>query len=630
VLMRGEGAEQRLIAYLATTGQELRQSELRTYLKERLPDYMIPSVFVQLEEMPLTPNGKIDRKALLEVEGNRVESEQEYVSPQTPIEELLVGIWEEVLRVERVGIHDNFFELGGHSLLATQLISRVRGVFQVELPLRQLFESPTVQGLAQAVEWAFKHGQGVSLPRIQSRPRDTSLPLSFGQQRLWIIDQLEANSALYNMPAAVRLTGELSFTALEQTFSEIIRRHEVLRTTFVSTDGEPIQIISPALLLSLPIIDLSELAEREREAEAQRLASYEAQQPFDLSTGPLFRIQLLRLSEKEHILLCTMHHIISDGWSIGILIREVATLYEAFSHNQPSPLPELPIQYADYAIWQREWLSGEVLDAQLSYWREQLAGVPAVLELPTDHPRPAVQSFRGAAHHIHLSAELTEQLRQLSRSEGVTLFMTLLSAFSVLLSRYSGQEDVVVGTPIANRTRVETESLIGFFVNTLVLRTRIEATESFRELLKRVREVTLGAYSHQEVPFEKLVEELQPERDLSHSPLFQVMLVQNAAMGGLELEGINLSEIEFQIFASKFDLTLWLTEGDSKLRLALQYNTDLFYAKTIERMGEQLRKLLVAVAANPGASIANLSLISEEERARLSDTFNDDLELNWA
>ncbi len=622
VTLTAQGSEPRLVAYLVAA-RELQHGELRSYLKERLPDYMIPSAFVQLAELPLTPNGKIDRRALPAPEEGRLEAGQEYVAAQTPVEELLVGIWEEVLGVERVGIHDNFFELGGHSLLATQLISRVRTAFGIEMPLRQLFESPTVDSLAEAVELGLRNGEGVLLPPLQPMPRVGEASLSFGQQRLWIIDQLEANSAVYTMPAAVQLKGELNFRALEQTFSEIIRRHEVLRTTFVTSEGSPLQHISTAADVTLPLVNLSHLAADERETEAQRLATAEAQRPFDLSLGPLFRVQVLRLSITEHILLCTMHHIVSDGWSMSILIREVAALYEAFSQGQPSPLPELSIQYADYALWQREWLTGEVLESQLSYWREQLSGAPSVLELPTDRPRPAVQSFRGAVHRIELSAELTEALRKISRAEGVTLFMTLLSAFSVLLSRLSGQADIVVGTPIANRTRVETEGLIGFFVNTLVLRTKVEARESFRALLARVREVTLGAYSHQEVPFEKLVEELQPDRDLSHSPLFQVMFVlQNAPRETLRLGEVELQAAGATNETAKFDLTLELMESRDGLAGTIEYSTELFAAETVERWGGHFQTLLEAIVATPEKAVAELPVLNAAEREQLLVEWN--------
>jgi amino acid adenylation domain-containing protein/non-ribosomal peptide synthase protein (TIGR01720 family) len=619
-----ESGGKRLVAYVVSTGKEAASvSQLRQYLKERLPEHMIPSAFVRVEEMPLTANGKIDRKALAERDAGRVEREQEYVGAQTPIEELLCGIFAEVLKVERISTTDNFFELGGHSLLATQLISRVRTAFKVELPLRQLFEQPTVQSLATAIDSALRQGQEISTALIKRAPRDQPLPLSFAQQRLWFIDQLEPQSPLYNIPAAVRLTGELNVTALEQTFNEIIRRHEVLRTSFASVDGNPLQIISPAQPLNLPLKDLSHLAADEREVEAGRLTSHEAQQPFDLLRGPLFRVQLLRLSSTEHLLLCTMHHTVSDGWSMGILIREVAALYEAFSQHQPSLLPELAIQYADYAVWQRETLEGSALEIQLSYWREQLRGAPELLELPTDRPRPAIKSIRGDVHRLELSESLTEELRRLSRSEGVTLFMTLHSAFALLLSRYSGQEDVLVGSPIANRTRVETEDLIGFFVNTLVLRTKVEARESFREMVRRVREMTLGAYAHQDIPFEKLVEELQPERSLSHTPLFQVMFVmQNAPREALRFSELELNAAGTGNKTAQFDLTLELLESEEGLAGTLEYSTDLFDAGTIARLSGHFETLLEAIVKDPERSVSELPLLSTTEREQLIFEWN--------
>src|ERR1044071_3825715 len=442
-----------------------------------------------------------------------------------------------------------------------------------------------------------RRGVGANLAQqITRREKSDYLPLSGAQQRLWFLNELNPADTSYNVYGSIHFKGGLNVSALERSFQEIVRRHEVLRTTFISQAGQPFQVIQPATNITLPVVDLQSLLEATREVEVSRLVDREIRQAFDLTQGPLLRVNLLHLGKQGHVLILNMHHIISDGWSMGILIREVATLYEAFSQGKPSPLPELSIQYADYALWQRQWLTGEVLEAQLAYWREQLQGAPAVLELPTDYPRPAVQSFRGATHPIQLSAELTEKLRQLSRAEGVTLFMTLLSAFSVLLSRLSGQDDVVVGTPIANRTRVETEVLIGFFVNTLVLRTKVESGESFQELLRRVREVTLGAYGHQEVPFEKLVEELQPERDLSHSPLFQVMFVlQNAPREAGLLEELSLSRVEIEAAPAKFDLTLFVVETEHGLNGAFQYNTDIYEVETIDRWSQHFHTLLEAI-----------------------------------
>src|SRR6185312_6727786 len=410
-------------------------------------------------------------------------------------------------------------------------------------------------------------------------------PSSFAQQRLWFLDQLEPGGAVYNVPAAVRLEGPLNVKALEQTLSEVVRRHEVLRTTFEVGQGEPVQVIGKAEAVGLPLIDLSQWPESEREAEAERLAREEAQRPFDLRLGPLLRARLVRLSESEHLLLFTMHHIISDGWSVGLLLREVTRLYEAYAQGESSPLSELGIQYADYAVWQREWLQGAVLEEQLKYWREQLQGAPGVLELPADRTRPAVQSFRGGRQRIELAAGLTEQLKALSQLEEVTLFMTLLAGFQVLLWRYTGQTDMVVGAPIANRNRAETESLIGFFVNMLVLRTEISGELSVRELMQRVREVALGAYAHQDIPFEKLVEELQPERNLNRQPLFQVTFaLQNAPMPPLELAKLKLTSLEPHSLPAKFDLKLDLWESAQGLRGTCIYNTDLFDGPTISHM----------------------------------------------
>ncbi|HEU4593896.1 MAG TPA: condensation domain-containing protein, partial [Pyrinomonadaceae bacterium] len=509
----GDGGSRRLVAYVVgDEGAAPTPAELRGHLLGRLPEYMVPSQFMALDALPLSANGKVDRRALPEPE--RVDGGREYEAPRDPTEEIVAGLMAEVLKVGRMGINDDFFESGGHSLLATRVVARVREAFGVEVPLRQMFETPTVAGLAAALRQA--EGEQSAGPVIARTARDEAAPLSFAQQRLWFLDQLEPGSVAYNMPTALRLTGRLDVPTMERTFGEIVRRHEVLRTRFVEVDDSPVQVITPASEVSLPLTDLGHLAEGEREAEAQRLTQEEARRPFDLAAGPLLRAALLRLSEEEHILLVTMHHIVSDGWSMGVLVREMTTLYSAFTSGEESPLEELSIQYADYAAWQRQYLSGEVLDAQLSYWRTQLGGAPALLELPTDRPRPPAQTYRGARHSFTIPAELTSHLTALSQEEGCTLFMTLLAGWQALLSRYSNQEEVVVGTPIANRTRVETEGLIGFFVNTLALRTDLSGEPSFRELLGRVREVTLGAYAHQEVPFERLVEELQPERSLSH------------------------------------------------------------------------------------------------------------------
>ncbi|HEX8923088.1 MAG TPA: condensation domain-containing protein, partial [Pyrinomonadaceae bacterium] len=451
-----------------------------------------------------------------------------------------------------------------------------------------------------------------------------SFPLSFAQQRLWFLDQLDAGSPFYNIPAALRLKGQFDRQLLERSLNEVIDRHEALRTTFTVVERQPVQVISPELRLTVPLISLESLPLAEREAEALRLFEEDARAPFDLKRGPLMRAKLLRLSEEEHVLLMTMHHIVSDGWSMGVLIREVAALYEAFSRGAASPLPELSIQYADFAVWQREWLEGEVLEKQLGYWREQLGGAPPVLELPTDKPRPSMQRFQGERHRFKLSKSLSKELEALSQREGATLFMTLLAAFQTLLYRYTNQDDIVVGSPVANRNRTEIEGLIGFFVNTLVMRTDLSGNPSFRELIGRVRETALGAYAHQDVPFEKLVEELQPERDMSRSPLFQVMFaLQNASPREIALTNLQVEMIEADNRTAKFDLTLSMEETPDGLQGWWEYNTELFDETTVTFMHSHFQQLLSGIIANPYEKISALPLLSAEERRRLLVEWND-------
>ncbi|MGZ3458804.1 MAG: amino acid adenylation domain-containing protein, partial [Archangium sp.] len=449
--------DKRLVAYaVPKPGQKVEAAALRGFLGEVLPEYMVPSAFVALETLPLTPNGKVDRKALPAPDFREAEGEG-FSAPRTETEERVAGIFAEVLGLERVGAQGDFFELGGHSLLATQLVSRVREAFGVELPLRDVFEAPTVERLATRLEGESGRAAGVQAPPLKRVPRDEALPLSFAQQRLWFLDQLERGSAFYNVPAVVRLTGALEVEALERSFGALVRRHEALRTTFRTEGGAPVQVIAEEPVLAFCVEDLSSLSSRaEREAEARRRVEEEARRPFDLERGPLLRTKLLRLGEREHVLVLVMHHIVSDGWSMGVLVRELAGLYEAFSRGKPPPLAELPVQYADYAAWQREWLRGEVLEEQLGYWRKQLEGAPSALELPTDRPRPAVQTYRGGHRRIQWTRELQEAVRALAQREGATPFMVLLAAFQVLLGRYSGQADVSVGSAIANRTRAET------------------------------------------------------------------------------------------------------------------------------------------------------------------------------
>jgi amino acid adenylation domain-containing protein len=624
VLEQGAG-DKRLVAYVVgQDNSELDSNKLRSFLKDKLPDYMIPSLFVTLDKMPLMPNGKIDRRALPQIDPLHFNIESSHLAPRTPTEEILAGIWSEMLGVGRIDLDDNFFELGGHSLLATQVVTRVRDTFGQEIALRRLFETPTLAGLAQTIELAQRAGHVPEATPIKRIARDGELPLSFAQQRLWFLDQLEPNSAFYNISGAVRLEGTLKVDLLERTFAEIVRRHEILRTTFTLLEEQPVQVISEPAADTLPLIDLSHLPASEHRAETARYANIEASRPFDLERGPLLRVELLRLSAEEHVLLVTMHHIISDGWSIGILIREVAALYAAYVRGEESPLEELPIQYADFAHWQRTWLQGEVLAAQLDYWRAELADAPTLLELPIDKPRPLVQTFRGDNYPVRLSPELSAQLRDLSRRHGSTLFMTLLSAFDVLLCRYAGQEQVLIGTPIANRNRSEIEGLIGFFVNTLVLRGDVRGNPGFDELLRRVRETALGAYAHQDLPFEKLVEELHPERDMSRSPLFQVMFVlQNAPVETLELEGLSLSGVESAGETAMFELMLSLEERGEEIVGGVNYNRDLYEAETIGRMVESYERVLRAVVADTEQRVLEIELLSEAERHQIIKGWNE-------
>ncbi|MCA1568215.1 MAG: amino acid adenylation domain-containing protein, partial [Acidobacteria bacterium] len=503
--------------------------------------------------------------------------------------------------------------------MATQVVARVSRQMGVRVGLRELFEAPTLNDFALRVERALRGGSDAGQePQIVNADRDSELPLSFAQQRLWFIDQFEPESPAYNIHTPVRMRGRLDVTALERALSEIMRRHEVLRTTFPSEGGHPVQRIHPSAGLKIPLTDLTLLPEEQREPEAHRLSVEAARIFFDLTEGPLLRASLLRVSADEHLLLFTMHHIISDGWSMGVLVREVEQLYAAYTVGRDLLLPELPIQYADYAAWQRQYLQGEVLELELDYWRERLKGAPENIELLADRPRPPVKTYRGAIETVELQPGLSSRLRDLSRKEGVTLFMTLLAGFQALLGRYTGQEDFVIGTPVANRTRVETERLIGFFVNTLALRADLNGDPTVKELLAKVRETTLGAYAHQDVPFERVVEELQVVRDLSLSPIFQVMFaLQNAPMDELSLEGLSLSIENCDTGTARFDLFLSLTETGDSISAVVEYNTDLFEPERVRRMLRHYEALLVGMAEDTDRRVGGLPLLCEDERRQI-------------
>ncbi|MFL5357704.1 amino acid adenylation domain-containing protein, partial [Archangium sp.] len=608
--------ERRLVGYVVPTpGAEVTAPLLRAFLKERLPEYMVPSALLVLEALPLSPSGKVDRKSL-PPPGPR-EDGRPFVAPRTPLEQLVASIWSQVLRVERVSAEDDFFDLGGHSLQATRVMSRLRDLCEVELPLSRLFEAPTVARLAREVEGAQRTGAQLPLTPLDEASRHAELAPSFAQQRLWFLEQLEPGNPVYLISAAMWLEGALDAGALEHALREVVRRHEALRTCFRSVSGQPVQCVLPEVSFQLR---LEEIAAHEVRTRAEA----DARAPISLEEAPLMRATLLRVAPQEHVLLLSLHHVIADGWSLEVLFRELAQLYAGARRGEPVALPPLAVQYVDHAHWQRQWLRGEVLERQLDYWRQQLAGHPEELELPTDRPRPAAQTYRGARQPVELGAPVVRAVRELAAREGVTPFMLLLAAFQVLLHRYSGQDDILVGTPIANRSRLETEGVFGFFANTLALRTRFGDNPTFRQLLARVRRTSLEAYEHQDIPFERLVEELQPTRSLSRSPLFQAMLVvDGAAVWDLRLEGVRVRQLEVDPRTSKFDLTLSLFEERERMAGFLEYSTDLFEASTAARMMRNFLELLGAACSTPDQEVARLPLLSEEERHRLLVEWND-------
>lgn len=624
LLREDQPGDQRLVAYVvAKDGRPINVSELRAHLDEKLPEHMIPAAIIELPQLPLTPNAKIDRKALPAPDSKRSVLTAAFVGPRNPIEAAIAGKWAEVLKLEPIGIHDNFFELGGNSLLAGSMLSRIRDEFGVDLPMRKVFEAPTVAGLARAIS---KPTEDQTAPG-NSRARAAGISqLSFPQERLWFLDQLNPGSAAFNIPLAARLSTALDVPALKRSIAEIILRHEVLRTTFVMTDSQPVPAVSANVDIDLPLIDLSHLPESEREARARDLTNSETLHSFDLTTGPVVRTTLLRMAEQDYILLVTMHHIASDGWSMVLFMNELAQFYEAFTGGAQSLPAELPIQYADYAAWQRERLSGEVLERQLAYWKQQLGGELPVLDLPTDRPRPAIQTFNGARKWLVLSETQTDAINTLCRREGGTLFMTLLAAFYTLLNRYTGQEDIIIGSPIGARPLTETEKLIGFFLNNLALRTDLSGDPTFRELLDRVRQTALEAFANQDVPFEKLIEELRPERDLSRTPLFQVYFNLLNFVDEIRLPGTNQTTPFIESWAqseenfSKFDLTFYAGIHERKLKLAMVYNVDLFGEDFIAQMLKDFETLLSGIVANPAKAISDFPLRTEFQTQLATNT----------
>ena len=609
VALHGADGDKRLVAYLTQAGSPGAESliepgEVKSRLKSQLPDYMIPSHFMVLERLPLTSNGKIDRKALPVPRPETVTEDK----PATPTEALLAGLWAKILRRDTINRHDNFFDLGGHSLSATRLIARIRDNFQVELQVSAVFEHPRLNDLARAIETTIRT---VSLPPIRKRPDDAPTVLSFAQQRLWFLNELEDSDAgVYNMPAALKLSGELNVEALQRSLQWLVHRHDVLRSCFPTRAGQAtVQVHVPDEREVLTIHDLTKLSPGDQDEEIRNRAARHARLSFDLTRGPLFKFDLLLLPEQRSVLLLNYQHIISDGWSMSVFVRDWQHAYTAFAKGNEPDLAPLTIQYGDYAAWQREWLQGGVLQRQVDYWHRQLAGAPELLELPIDTPRPPVQSYRGGRYFHSLSPLLSKRLTTLSRELNVSLFMTLLTGFYILLSRYSRMDDVCVGTPIANRTHSSTDDLIGFFVNMLVLRGRLQPGQSVAGLLAETRKTCLAAYSHQDIPFEMLVERLQPARSLSHSPLFQVMFgLQNNDPVSPDLPGVEVTPLPVDYPIARFDLSLNAEERDGEVHCWWEYATDLFHASTIQRMAGHFEVLLKAMVDDPAQSVSDLPL----------------------
>ncbi len=628
--------EKRLAVYASPKpGAQLERGELRSFLKGRLPDYMLPSFFVILDQLPCTAGGKVDRKALPRPEAAHLESSQAYVAPRSPMEEVLAELWSDVLGVDRVGVRDSFFELGGHSLLATQAIARIRESLQIEVPLQKLFEFHTLGEFAAAVEAAGSGDEKSSAPPLKRAPRDRPLPLSFSQERLWFLHELDERNVSYHVPRAFRFQGRLDLEKMEDAFGDLVRRHEVFRTTFPTIDGKPFQVISPPSQVRIPVVDLSGLPEGDREAHARTLVRRDGRSAFDFENGPMYRLRLLRLGEEDHVLTLVEHHLLHDGWTQGILFREFTELFAARLEGRPSRLAELPIQFADFALWQRQWLQGEELERQLAYWKESLSGAAPLLELPWDRPRPAVMAYRGKELRLSIEGELADAARTLSRREGATLYMLMTAAFKALLSRMTGQEDIVIGSAVANRRWQESEGLAGMIINILPSRTDLSGDPSFREMVRRLRRSTLGTYAHQDLPFEKLVEELQPERSLSYTPIFQAVFnFMDVPMLDVDLPGLQVSGMEAHNGSTKFDLNITVVTPREQaaglqsepirgeIQMFFEYSSELLDESTVRRWMEHYRTLLRSAVADPDQRLSQLPLLDPGERENVLTQWN--------
>jgi amino acid adenylation domain-containing protein len=593
--------------------------ELRGYLKEKLPAYMVPSLFVGLASLPLTPSGKVDRNALPWPDAHRLAPSQAWLEPRTDIEELVAQVWRKLLRLDKIGVFENFFDLGGHSLLATRAAARLGAAFGIDLPLRKLFEFPTVAGLAAQIERLCRERNGISVAPIAPASRNCPLPLSFSQRRLWFIEKLDPGLTAYNISAAFRITGTLDIPVLERAINEIIKRHETLRTRIIEIDGQPFQEIVSDMSFSLPVVELSGLAADVVTKEIAAHAAEDGRRPYDFGSAPLMRVKVLRFAESDHALIVNFHHAICDGSSLVILYQELQTFYGALLESKPSPLDPLAIQYGDYAVWQETWLGSEAADSQLAYWKRQLADWSA-LNLPTDYSRGLVRNYGGAREAVLLSEKLTQALKELSREQGVTPFMTLLAAFNILLSRHSGQQDIVIGSTIAGRARHEIDDVIGFFINAIVLRGDLSGNPKFTELLQRIREMCLGAYTHQDLPFEKLVEEMDPPRDFNRNPIFDVLFnMADVSRRTFSLAGCQVAKVSRPEFSAMFDVVLHAPEVNGRIELAVVYNAALFSGERINILLRQFELVLSQVAEEPQKTISQFSLALPAEGWDLPD-----------
>ena len=624
ILKEAPNYEKYIAAFIVVGNiEEFNENGLKEFLISRLPDYMIPKAFSILEIMPLTINGKIDRKLLGTFEIKQTSNNGSDFENNTPTQEIIINISKELTGRKEININDNFFDIGGHSILATQAVSRIREAFKIDFPIKEFFEVESLAELADKIDNMKLMNVGMSNEEIIPVDRSGDLPLSFSQQRLWFLDQFAPEVNSYNIPSVLEFNGELNIEALEYAINQLINRHEILRTSFFNENGKPKLKVEQKLKIQIKITDLIDIASSEASNKVNDIIKVQLQTSYDLTKLPLFQVSILKIKNDRFIVLIVMHHIISDGWSMGILVKEVSELYKSYLKKKEALLPKLSIQYLDYAAWQRKWLSGDKLNKEIEFWKNELQGASLILNLPTDRPRFLLQTFNGSNLNFNFNEELTAEIEALSMKLNITPFMFLLSAFEVLLYKYSGQTDFVIGTPIANRTQKETEALIGFFVNTLAIRVSLKNDLTVKELFKQVRERMLNAYSHQYLPFEKLVEILQPDRDTSHSPIFQVAFVfQNAPFSEINLPNLEIKPYEMEGITANYDITLYMQKGNNRFSATFEYNTDLFNKDTLKQMAGEFEHLLEQIVAEPKQKISKISVLPENELSKIIFGFN--------